>query len=236
MDQFEAHLRAKLDSPAQALEFIIRELNSPHGRADLIVAKINWARLPALLQDQSKASLLTSPANARILATLTYRTPRSCTYLTTITGLAERTLRRHIHQLKSAGLVTIHNDMATSLAHRLPWNMVDIIAYEGKLTNWRRALHQALSYRSYSRCVQIVMPRSGAQHAKALSPLFRAQGIGLISIGQDGFTRTEIRSRKHRRPASRRLYLMAVGNVLTRLPYEAIDLHASFGSKPIQRI
>ena len=198
------------DSPSRML---LRELDGLQGRADLVDARIQ--ELPNTIKLGELATSLRSPTKARLLAALRYRAPRTMAYLARATGLSNHSLGRHVRQLESSGLVKIHGNLAVSLGCRLPWDMVDIVAYEGKLSNCRRALHQAIGYRAFSRSVWVVMPASGARHAKKLATVFRINGIGLIAIRDDGGNQIEIRSRK-RRPASRRLYLMAVGAVVSR--------------------
>ena len=114
--------------------------------------------------------------------------------------------------------------------------MVRIETYEGKLTNWRRALHQAIGYCSFSNSVWVVMPVAGARSAKKVPTAFHNNGIGLIAIEDDGSANIEIRSRTRRRPASHRLYLMAVGAVLNRFVEERRRLHRRIRPESIQRI
>ena len=236
MRHFEATLRAQLTSTSTSSHIILTELDGIQGRADLILAYINISAVPASINLPTLAALLSSPINAQILATLRYRTPRTWRYLTTATGLSQPTLRRHIRQLQHSGLLTLNQDKRVSLAHKLPWNMMDITAYEGKISNCRRALSQALNYRSFSRNVQIVMPQSSAQRAASLAHVFRTNGIGLISVGDDGATQTTIRAKKHRRPASRRLYLMAVGVILRNYLLRSPQSHSDLMPEPLQRV
>lgn len=230
MDYFEADLQARWCYHASARPVLIRELEGLQGRADLVVAHVDMHALPDGADLKDLATSLSSATKARILSVLKYRAPRTVAYLKRLTGLSHRSLAKHTRQLSTAGIVELHSNSSVSLACRLPWNMVDIIAYEGKIANIRRALHQAIGYRSFSRSVLIVMPESGAQRAKRLATIFDNNGIGLISLREDGSPRTEIRGRKHRRPASRRLYLMAVGAVLTKLVEE--DCHSDTNIKP----
>ena len=223
MERFEEALNAGL-VPGGRPELLLPEFGDIQGRPDLVDAHIRPQVLPAGVSRDVLATTLKSPTNARLLAALRHRAPRNTSYLERVTGLTRHSLRRYLRQLESASLIEIHGGSTVSLTCKLPWDMVEIVAYEGKLKNWRRALHQALSYRSFSRSVWIVMPMSGAQRAKKLSTVFNANGIGLIGIGDDGGMRVEIKSKKHRHPTSRRLYLMAVGAVLNRVRKGEIKL------------
>jgi len=60
-------------------------------------------------------------------------------------------------------------------------DMISIVAYEAKLTNWRRALQQAYRYRYYADQVFVVLPQE--RHAPALMnrKCFQQFGIGLCA-------------------------------------------------------
>ena len=226
-------LHSGLRSYRSASRIILPELDGLQGRADLVDAHIQ--ALPGTISLALLATSLSSPAKARVLAALRYGAPRGRAYLTRVTGLSNQALGGHIRQLETAGLVEVRSNATVSLSCPLPWSMIDIVAYEGKLSNWRRALHQAIGYRSFAHRVWVVMPDSGARHAQKLAAVFRSNGIGLIAIRDDGSMRIDIRSRK-RRPASRRLYLMAVGAILRRFVAERRRLHRRIRPESIQPI
>ncbi len=226
-------LRGGMHSHRSPTRILLPELGGLQGRADLVDAHIQ--ALPSVVSLDLLAASLMSPAKARLLALLRYGAPRSRGYLVKGTGFSNRSLGDHIRQLERVGLVEVHRSSSISLGCPLPWSMVDIVAYEGKLSNWRRALHQAIGYRSFSRSVWIVMPTSGAQHAKKLAAVFQINGIGLIAVENDGRAHIEIRSRK-RRPASRRLYLMAVGAILKKFLEQRRRSHRSLRPESIQSI
>ena len=212
---------------------LMRELGGLQGRPDLL--DVYFRALPISLNLDTLAVSLRSPSKARVLAPLKYGAPRRRAYLEAFTGFTGQSLTRHLKELRAAGLIEIHKNSSVSLTCPLPWEMADIVAYEGKLTNWRRALHQAMTYRSFSHRVWVVMPMSGAGNAKKLESVFRANGIGLIAVKEDGTTHIEIRSRK-RRPSSRRLYLMAIGAGLSTFLRERRRLHRRIRPESIESI
>ncbi len=232
MDCFQATLNSTKSADTSSPPFLLRELDGLQGRADLVVAYVDTCAIPDGLSMEALASCLSTPANARILSLLKYSAPRTMGYLERVSGLSRRSLTRQVRQMSAVGIVDISANSSVFLAYRLPWNMIDIVTYEGKLSNGRRALHQAMGYRSFSRSVQIVMPEPGARRAKRLATIFQNNGIGLISLQEDGSIRTEIRARRHRRPASRRLYLLAVGAILRRLLDQDHHSDSGINSEP----
>ena len=209
------------------------ELDGIQGRADIVDVRIR--ELPPNVNPEALAVSLRSPTKARILSILRHGAPRTKAYIARNTGLSDRALQGHIRALQSAGIIEIHGNMAVSLSFPLPHSMVEIVAYEGKISNWRRALHQALGYRSFSHSVSVVMPAAGAKNASKVAAIFRLNGIGLISVDEDGTNHTHIRSKK-RPPASRRLYLMAVGVILSKILEENMEsAYSELTSELVQR-
>ena len=233
MESFERSLRVSPRIRGSDGAIVLLELAGIQGRADLIEAHIR--ALPTAVGMDDLATSLSSPAKARLLALLKVRSPRRREYLAAHTGFSPRSLSNHIRQLMKAGLIKAHDKGAVSLICPLPWDMVEITAYEGKLSNWRRALYQAIQYKAFSRRVWVVMPPAGVMHAKKISELFSMYGIGLISAIAGGTEHVEIRSRS-RRPASRRLYLMAVGLVLREFLTHRRRSHRRLRPESIQGI
>ena len=168
MKDFAKSLHSSLRSHGAPSRILLAELDGIQGRPDLVDANIQ--ALPEAVSLDVLATSLTSPTKARLLAILRYGAPRRREYLERFTGLSNHSLEGHIRQLEKVGLVEIHRNSAVSMRCRLPWDMVRIVAYEGKLSNWRRALHQAIGYRSFSSFVWVVMPVSGARSARNAQP------------------------------------------------------------------
>ena len=231
MECFHKALRRESRSRQVSCRILIPEFEGVLGRPDLVEARIH--SLPGSVELDVLAASLSSPANARILAALSYRPRCSQAQLETITGISNLSLRRYIRHLASVGMIIVHKNSAISLGCRLPWTMVNIVAYEGKLANWRRALHQAIGYRSFSHSVRVIMPEAAAARARRLEQIFRINGIGLIALDSDGARHMVIRSRKSR-PASRSRYLTAVGIVLRHFLSERRRLHRRLKPECIQ--
>ena len=209
------------------------EVGGIQGQADFVDAQIR--ALPGDISLESLAASLSSPAKAGILAVLRKGAPRTKRYVQKVTGLSDRALESHIRALQRTGIVEIHDNLTISLCCPLPANMIEIAAYEAKLSNWRRALHQALGYRAFSHSVSVVMPAEGSRRARELGDLFRSFGVGLISIEDDGSQRIRIRSRKSK-PRSRRLYLTAVGTILNEFIKKRRRLHRRIRPESIQSL
>ncbi|WP_175673481.1 hypothetical protein [Burkholderia ambifaria] len=62
----------------------------------------------------------------------------------------------------------------------------DLVAFEAKLSDWRRATHQAYRNTMYARHAYVVMPERAAQRALAHPEIFSNYKIGLCVVGIDG--------------------------------------------------
>ena len=211
---------------------LLSEFDGLQGRPDLVDANI--IALPCSVSLDALANCLRSPTKARLLALLRYGAPRRPEYLLRSTGLSKPSLRTHLRELEGFGLVLVNDDGPVSLACRLPWNMVHMVAYEIKVSNWKRGLHQAVGYRSFAHSSWIVMPAPAASRAEAVESVFRNNGVGLMSMGDSGCPQVEIRAKTHRTTTSRRLYLMAVGIVLSAFLKEQRRLHRRLRPESVQ--
>ena len=201
MQQFRKNFLAAEHDDHDPCRMLIPEFEGPMCRPDLVDVRIR--SLPESFAPEMLATLLKSPGKAKLLAALRHGSPRTKRYLARATGLSERWLATQIRQLESAGLVEVHRGSSISLACRLPLNMVEITAYEGKLHDWRRAFYQALNYRTYCHSVWVVMPPGGARNAQKIASAFRVNDIGLIAVHEDGRSSVEIKRGKRRWPGQR---------------------------------
>ena len=212
-ERFAQHLRKSDRLPRKGERIVLPEFDGIQGRPDIADAKI--IALPGTLDLDVLAAFLRSPTKARLLSSLRYGVPRSSAYLGKITGLSASSVRGHVREMEQAGLVETDKGNSVYLRCHLPWGMVDIASYEVKLANWKRALFQGIGYRAFSKSVWVVMPWPVGERALRAATEFRNHGIGLMSFSNDGEIRVIVRAKQHRRPTSRRLYLMATGAVLT---------------------
>ena len=61
-----------------------------------------------------------------------------------------------------------------------------VVAFEAKLSDWRRALHQAYRNTCFAELSYIVVPEDTARRALVFRARFQALGIGICSASPDG--------------------------------------------------
>ena len=230
--RFAKSLHSNQRGQRETERILLPELDGLQGRPDLVHAEI--LALPSTVNLDMLSACLRSPTKARLLALLRHGAPRHRVYLEKFTGLSNSSIRGHIQQLEAAGLVKIHENASVSLCFSLPWDMLHIVAYEVKISKWRRALHQAIGYRSFAHSSWVVMPTSGAARAKTAATAFINNGIGLVSVDESGSTHIEIQGRIRNTTANRRLYLMAIGVVLSKFLEQQRRLHRRLRPETIE--
>lgn len=193
---------------------VATEFDSGHGRADLVAIHALCDREDLLGKDLGH--LLAQPSKATLLTLLKLGVPRGEDYLVRATGYSRNAIRANLKELTEAGLTRITESRQAVLLRSLPWNSFEIIAFEAKLTNWRRALYQASRYRAFAHTAWVVMPESNVTMAKSNLDQFQAMNIGLISVPSAGEPTVLTRPRK-KRPSSRRLHLSSIGKFLAEL-------------------
>lgn len=63
-----------------------------------------------------------------------------------------------------------------------------LVAFEAKLSDWRRASHQAYRNTTFAGRVYVVMPSPAARRIRANEQVFARYGIGLCSLDADRIT------------------------------------------------
>jgi DNA-binding Lrp family transcriptional regulator len=187
---------------------ILRELDCWQGRADLVVAEIRGREILS----KEKAMLLSNLTNAQIVSLLHKNAPRTLNFLINRTGLTESTVKRSLRSLLNEGIVAESSNRSYILHPDFEVPKVIFNAYEVKLHNWRRALYQAIQYFGFANNSWVVMPKKHISPALHNIELFKANGVGLISIDENGEVFTHLKAKKYQ-PSKKAFYLVGIGKL-----------------------
>lgn len=154
--------------------------------------------------------------HATVLASLHRCAPRRVDYLARVTGLAPSYVRRIVNDLKSLGLVATTHTGSVRLADDYCPPNVRFTALEFKLTDWRRALAQAIRHRSFAATATVVMPCSREPALRRAAHVFREYGVGAAVFDSVAGRLTYIVKPRVRTPTSARVFLDAVGRAAAR--------------------
>jgi biotin operon repressor len=193
---------------------VLSEFSAKRGRADVICAIIKDE--PKDIQEmRTLAQSLSEISKARILSLLRKSTGHSEEYLEESLGLGKSTVKKHVRDLIKIGTIERTPGKLLKLSRAFSMPKVDIWAFELKLSNWKRAFHQAKRYRGFSHNVVVVMPNGRLTAAKDHLDYFRGMNVGLAGISKDGKL-DYILKPKRKRPSSKGHYLYSVGKILAR--------------------
>lgn len=183
------------------------ESNCSDGQADWVwsASRQPWR---ADLCEQS-TTLIQNPTCARILSMLKPSAPRREAFLKDRSGVSEATFRRTLGQLTEAKLIALVDNGSYVLGERAKLPNAEVVAFEFKLENWKRAFYQATRYRSFAHRVYVVLPSNVAHRCEPMHDAFRVQNVGLLSHDSEaGGSRVLPSSKKT--PRSRANYLKAL--------------------------
>lgn len=217
---FQRHADHAIWSTAEPniVRYTVQESTCSEGRADWVWAasRNGW---PGHVCPEI-AALLLQPTCSRVLSHLQPKATRSDEYLNAKSGVTAGTFRRWLTQLIEIGLVTEVGERAFVRGPLFPELDLEICAFEFKLANWRRALYQAIRYRTFSHRVFVVMPPKAVRPALAGEHIFRQFNVGLLTHDQQGNS-TRIMSCRKQAPTSRQQFIRAVGMFLNQKPSDA---------------
>jgi len=192
---------------------IMREVDCHRGRADIVCAVIRKNILDYSTLKHLGVSL-SQPAKAKILSWFDKRSPNSVEYISKVTGLVEKTVRRHLRDMLELGFVESNANGTWVLSKKFKLPDIEIWAFEVKLHNWKRAFYQALRYRGFSHHIIVVMPAEYSKIPVKNIELFREMNVGLMAIDQQGKLEF-IEKPQREKPSSKRHHLYALGQIIS---------------------
>ena len=188
------------------------EVPMSQGRPDLVLGKTSDQH-----GDHAKCvdlgQLLRKPKYSSVIGNLSFRRFTEGDYLSETLGIRQAEMARILCELSEIGVVRRKSDKymlseESNLRSRALW------AVEFKLTDWKRALYQAIRYRSSAQRVTVVMP------AQSLPPRSKVLGvsarfnIGLSSYDtESGSLKTVVRT-KTMNPYSMSNYYYGLGQFM----------------------
>jgi len=119
-------------------------------------------------------------SSARILSLLKHSSPRSEDFITKKTGFSQKTVRALIGKMLDKNVIrktAKGNFLLTS-----EWNPppIEMWAFELKISNWKRAIYQAMQYKAFASRVYTVFPKEKEKLLISKLELFRNMKIGVI--------------------------------------------------------
>ena len=157
-------------------DLIYKEVVCQQGIADFVglVSKYGLENLELFENVQSLES------GTLIFSLLKPKAARSKSFLQEKTGLSEKTVSRVLRELCKSNLVSEITDGHYILSSEAIMPKLDIWAFELKISNWKRALFQALQYKAFANYSLVVFPFEKENVLGKQIDLFRELNVGIL--------------------------------------------------------
>jgi hypothetical protein len=192
-------------------DVVLREFETLAGIPDVVAVQNLGRRCNMLDEVRAFAGLVNG--QARVVACLSQSRPHSVSYLCGRTGLEPSYVIRLVADLRRKGLVEVTSRGSVQLGPAFALPLVSFMAFEFKLTNWQRALSQAVRHQSFADKTMVIMPTPKEGVLRDSADAFRRLGVGSAVFDPGVGLKYVVRPRRGRRRRSDHIYLDAVGRV-----------------------
>jgi len=165
--------------------YISDEFNARFGNVDIV--KVIYENQKPLTKKQ--ADILSNIAAARIVGYLHKNSMRTLSYLIKNSGYTKNYILTIVAKLKATNIISEPKYNRYIINEQFEFPQLVFNSYEAKLTDWQKAISQAIKNKAFSSKSYVVMPE---KIAKKLSinkkNYFLSYNIGLISVNKNNFT------------------------------------------------
>lgn len=202
--------------PGNGVTLLLHEFETLAGIPDVVLLDMPSADSDQDVIAELLVTKMATNGHASVLSSLHRRAPRHVEHISRTTGLAPNYVRRIVAELRGMGLIEVMPSGAVKLSISYQTPRVRFTALEFKLSDWRRALAQALRHRSFAAVTVVVMPMGREHSLQAASAVFREYGVGSAVFDHEKMQLRYIVKPRVRTPTSARVYLDAVGRAAAR--------------------
>jgi hypothetical protein len=157
---------------------VFKEVSSFKGIPDFVAISCD-SKLGAddIVIDKDLASVESSSI---ILAMLKKKSGRTLKYIMKYSGISEKVSLRTLDHLIEVGIVKKNKNNLFLLGDKWVEPETEIWAFELKLSNWKRALYQALQYKAFAHRVLVVFPSDKEKLIRKNLEAFKKFKIGVV--------------------------------------------------------
>lgn len=171
---FAETLKEKRISRQQNYDYIFQEVVCQQGIADFVCINTNG------LFEKYKFGKVSSMENcSQILSLLKLNTGRTYSFIEQQTGLPTSTLHRTIKEIINYGYVREDSNLLYRCIPDIS-SKTTTWAFELKLSNWKRALFQALQYKAFANYSVVVFPYDKQNVLKKNLHFFKNLNVGIL--------------------------------------------------------
>lgn len=164
--------------------YISDEFNARFGNVDIV--KVKYDNNTPLTKKQ--ADILSNIAAARIVGYLHKKSMRTLSYLIKNSGYTEEYILSILSKLKSANIINEPKYYRYIINEQFEFPKLVFSSYEAKLTDWQKAISQAIKNQAFSSESYVVMPEKIAKKLSLTKKnYFLSYNVGLIAVNNDKY-------------------------------------------------
>lgn len=193
-------------------DMFLREIESFQGIPDYIGVNIrDVGECKSFLNNVTEENWYTV---SRILSILSKQKGHTVSFIAKKTGISENSLIRDLCILQNRNILEQDRYGNYRLVENFVIPKLSIFSFELKLENWKRALFQAIRYKTFSEFSYVVMPKEKIALLKKNIDFFKQSNIGIAVYDERKDTlETIYRATKNKNISKSHLYYMS-GKIL----------------------
>ena len=171
---FESAIKKQSIKGLPSFELLFKEVSCQQGIPDFV--GLSSARF---IQAHDFSNLSSTESSSIILSLLKHKAGRRKSYIKKKTNISDATLNRVLRELQSNNFIIEKNDLYYLSVEDVPTNDT-IWAFELKLSNWKRALFQALQYKAFANYSVVVFPFEKEKVLRQNLSTFTEFNVGIL--------------------------------------------------------
>lgn len=199
---------------------VFREVTCRQGIADFITITDNGTDI--LYNSCFESGSISLDAGTLIISLLKFNSPRTEDYIINASGLSKKTVGKVLRMLEINKIVKKSNTGSYILSSNWSVPSVELWAFELKISNWKRAIYQALQYKAFANRVVVVLPSEKEAIIYKNIKLFKELRVGVMTF--------DILSKSYKifvkpqkgNPSSKRHNLYALGTIFSKLKKDSV--------------
>lgn len=171
---FESAIKKQSIKGLPSFELLFKEVPCQQGIPDFV--GLSSARF---IQAHDFSDLSSTESSSIILSLLKHKAGRRKSFIKKKTNISDATLNRVLRELQSNNFIVEKNHLYYLSVEDIPSNDT-IWAFELKLSNWKRALFQALQYKAFANYSVVVFPHEKEKVLRQNLSAFKEFNVGVL--------------------------------------------------------
>lgn len=212
---FDAAIKASFIKGMPAFDLVYREVVCQQGIADFV----GITSATPILMNNDLDELSSIDSSSQILSLLKLNSGRKLKFLSERIGITDATLNRILKELISKKYV-VKKDELYYLSRPYNLDKTNIWAFELKLSNWKRAIFQALQYKAFANYSVVVFPLAKEKLLMENLDLFRKLNVGILLFDAETLENKWINHAKKEHSISRWHTMFLLGKLSNQFSHD----------------